>query len=329
MDEPLLDLGRVHRVKGRGLYVSLSRAERVRAARGMKQAIVKVSSYSRGAKGVADNLRYISRKGELELEKDTGEVIKTLEEQKELITSWSIDFDTRKNSRDTANIIFSMPPGSKVEALRQAVRATGARVFPDNEWVFAIHEDRAHPHAHMTVKMRGREKGKKLELRKADLRQLRGIFAEAAREQGVMLAASSRAERGIGRKAVRQPLYHMRQKKIKLEIDTQTIREVAREIDQHDWKEKPWDRAIFERNKQEREEYKKTAAELRQEAAKETRQQVREQLLKDAEASDQFAKTMPKARTKRQAWKEFLWQKRQEKEREKRRAADRDAGAER
>jgi type IV secretion system T-DNA border endonuclease VirD2 len=327
-DEPLLDFGRARMVKGRGIYVRLSRAERIRAARGVRQAIVKVSSYSRGAKGVADNLRYISRNGELELEKDTGEVIKTLEDQKDLIASWAIDFDNRKRSRDTANIIFSMPPGSPVEALRGAARATGARAFPDNEWVFAIHEDRAHRHAHMSVKMRGRENGKKLELRKADLRQLREIFAQASREQGVELAASSRAQRGIGRKSVRQPVYHLKQKKIKLGIETQTIQELNREIIQRDWKEKPWDRAIFERNKHEREEYRKTAAEVRLDAEKETDQAIREQLLKDAQALDRFAETMPKAKTKRQVWKEFLWQKRQEREREKKRAADRSEGME-
>ena len=162
MDEPFLDLGRARRIKGQGFYIRLPRAERLRAARGVRQAIVKVSSFSRGVRMVGDHLRYISRKGELPLEKDTGELIQGLEMQKELIASWAIDFDDRKNSRDTANIIFSMPRGSKVDALREAVRTTGARAFPDHEWVFGIHQDRAHPHAHMVVKMRGREKGKKL-----------------------------------------------------------------------------------------------------------------------------------------------------------------------
>jgi type IV secretion system T-DNA border endonuclease VirD2 len=329
MDESFLDLGRRARiVKGQGFHVRLSREERVRAARGVRQAIVKVSSYSRGVKGVADNLRYISRKGELELEKDTGELIKSPEEQKELIASWAIDFDTRTNGRDTANIIFSMPPGSKVEALKEAVRATAARAFPDHEWLFGIHQDKSHPHAHMMVKMRGRERGKKLRLRKADLYQLRRLFAEAAREQGVELAASSRAERGIGWKSVRQSIYHLKKKGINPNIAKQTIREVSREIDLRDWKEKPWDRSIFERNKQEREVYRKTAFELRQEADKQTQEKLREQLRKDAQALERFAEKMPKPKTKRQIWKEIFWQRRLAKNREKSRGADRGEGME-
>ena len=43
-------------------------------------------------------------------------------------------------------------------------RKVGARAFPDQEWVFAIHQDKGHPHAHMVVKMRGRKKDKKLRL---------------------------------------------------------------------------------------------------------------------------------------------------------------------
>jgi hypothetical protein len=92
--------------------------------------------------------------------------------------------DKRSDSRDTAHVVFSMPPGSPVEALRGAVRATTAKSFPDHEWVFGIHEDTKHPHAHMVLKMRSREKGKKLRLNKPQLYLLRERFAEAARERG-------------------------------------------------------------------------------------------------------------------------------------------------
>ena len=47
MDSLLLDLGRDRIVKGRGLFISLPRAERLRAARGVPQAIVKVTGFGR------------------------------------------------------------------------------------------------------------------------------------------------------------------------------------------------------------------------------------------------------------------------------------------
>ncbi len=330
MDEgPVLDFGRAHTVKGRGVSINLSRAERLRAARGVRQAIVKVKSFPHGVKGVKKTMSYISRDGELPLEKDTGEIVKGLEEQRELIRDWSVDFDKRKDSRDSAHVIFSMPPGSDPEALRRAVRATGARAFPDNEWVFAIHQDKDHPHAHMILKMRGREKGLKLDPKKADLYRLREIFAEAAREQGVELAASSRAARGVGRKGIDHSSYYLKKKGIKPDVEKKFLQESAREIITGDWTEKPWEKAMAERNKLEREAYRQEAAALRQEAEQQTMQAAREQMLKDARILEQFALRMPKPKTKRQATKERMMQELQRLQREKRRAKERDNDLER
>jgi len=46
-------------------------AERLRAARRIPQAVVKVTSYAGGKAHVAHHLRYISRNGALALETDT------------------------------------------------------------------------------------------------------------------------------------------------------------------------------------------------------------------------------------------------------------------
>ena len=101
-------------VKGRGFSFQLPLAERVRAARGVRQAIVKVTSFSHGFRGVRDHLDYISREGELPLEKDSGEVLQGRKERKELVREWSIDFGGQKRSRDTANIVFSIDRKSVV-----------------------------------------------------------------------------------------------------------------------------------------------------------------------------------------------------------------------
>ena len=265
MDSPL-DFGPARIVKGRGVPIPLSLTERVLAARGVPQAVIKVTGFGRGVKGVTDAMDYVSRNGELPLEKDSGELIQGREEQRELIKDWSIDFDGKKKSRDSGQIVFSMPTGSSVDALRAAVRATGARAFPDNEWVFGIHLDTHQPHAHMVVKMRSKETGKKLELKKADLQELRVTFAEAAREQGVMLAASPRAARGVGRKGTRQAIQKLKQKGIKPEVEKQTVEEAIQELARGDWKEKPWEKAMAERNNLEREAYRNCAAQLRQTA---------------------------------------------------------------
>jgi len=307
MDSPLLDLGRERIVKGRGLYITLSRAERLRAARGVPQAIVKVTGFGRGARGVKDAMAYISREGEFPFEKDSGELIQGLDEQRELVNEWSIDFKGPRRSRDSAQIVFSMPPGSSVESLKAAVRATGAKAFPDNEWVFGIHTDTKHPHAHMVVKMRGMENGKKLRLRKADLYELRTIFAEAAREQGVQLAASPRAARGIGRKGMRQAIYQLKNKGVKPKRETQTFEKVLDELGKGDWKEKPWEVSMRRRNGLERQAYREESEKLRTEAFYNVKD--RNELLKAAADLEQFSRNMPTPKTKHQFIKERIWQK--------------------
>ena len=298
MDEKLLDLdlGRAHRVKGRGLFIHLPVMERIRVARGMKQAVVKVVSYAHGLRRVRELVDYIGRKGKLELETETGERITDREQGKALVANWARDFDGKPKSRDAVHLVFSMPPGSNVEALRESVRKVGARAFSDQEWVFAIHTDQKHPHAHMVVKMRGREKDKKLRLNKPELHHLREVFAEAAREQGVILAATPRAARGIGQKAERMALYQMRQKGIIPNVQKATAQEILNELERGPLQEKPWEKAMRERNEQERKAYLEEAYRLRAKAADEKERldpRKQQTFLSVAAELERFAKTMP------------------------------------
>src|SRR5882724_8766948 len=118
-----LDFRKARTVKGKGLYIKLTVAERLRAAQGRPQAVVKVISYAHGAKNVGKCIDYISRQGEIALETECGGLIQGREEQKELVRFWSRDFGTRKHSRDSVHLTFSMPKGSNPEALRAAARA--------------------------------------------------------------------------------------------------------------------------------------------------------------------------------------------------------------
>jgi hypothetical protein len=324
-EEPFIDLGRARSVrgKGQGFSIRLPLVERLRIARGLPQAVVKVVSYARGLKRVSQLADYISRKGALELETETGERVAGRDQTKALVENWSRDFDPRKNGRDTTHLIFSMPPGSDPEALRKAVRTVGARAFPHREWMFGIHQDKNHPHAHMIVKMRGRDL-KKLRLNKPELYHFREIFAEAAREQGVQLAASPRAARGVGKKAVRQPLYYMRQRGIKPEVEREAGRQTVREFNMRATAPKPWERAMEVRNAKERLKYIGAARALRESAAKREGAE-REKLLRMAKALEAYGDAMPRPKTRRQVWLERL----AEKYRPKQVDRNRDEGLER
>jgi hypothetical protein len=172
----------------------------------------------------------------------------------------------------------------------------GARAFSDYEWVFGIHEDRNHPHTHMMVKMRGREGEKKLQLRKADLYRLREMYAEAAREQGVQLAASPRAARGVQHKGLKQAVYHVR-KEGKAIGSAKAVPEIANDPVFM----KPWEQVMAARQKREMEAYMSEARSLRL-AALSREGKDQEKLRSAAGELEEFALSMmsPKMRDKAQ-----------------------------
>jgi len=294
-------------VKGHALPVPISLGQRILAARGTPQAVVKVLSYGHGTKGVTGSMKYISKGGELSLETESEDPIQGTQEQAALVRTWSRDFGAHKNSRDSVHIAFSMPKGSDPEALRGAVRTVLNESFSGHEAVFAIHQDRPHPHAHVIVKMRNRKSGKQLRLNRPEIYHLREVFAEAAREEGVELAVSPRAARGVGRKGVSQAVYQLRRRGITPNVDKEAERSWARDMLERRWEEKPWEQAMAERNKREREAYQKEAEELRKTAELKS-QQESQRLLKDAQLLEQFAKRMPKAKSRRQEFMEKKWQ---------------------
>jgi len=301
--EKSLDFGRSRIVKGHGLGVRLPLAERLRAAQRVPQAVVKVVSFPRGRKRLTELMAYISRDGTLPLETESGDLVTHLEDQKELSGLWARSFDGRKRSRQAAHIVFSMPRGSNPEALRNAVRTVLAREFPGHRTVFGVHEDRRHPHAHAVVHMRGPRK--KLELRKADLRRLREVFAEAAREQGVMLAASPRAARGVGRKGVRQAVHHLRAKGVVPKVETGAAREFMEETKRGVLEEKPWEAAMRHRHDLEKQAYAEEVQRLRAASAHaDARDKVA--MLEAAKVLELFALTMPTPQTRRMSWMEKL-----------------------
>ena len=309
MPEPVpprgLDFRRTRLIKGHGLVVPLPLAERLRAARRIPQAVVKITSFAHGAKKVRELMRYISRDGELALESESGETLTNLDQQREVVAEWADNFDPRPRSRDAAHIVFSMPRGSDPEALRKAVRTVMTRHFSGHQAVWGIHVDRQHPHAHVILVMRGRGQAqdKKLEFKKQDLYRLREVFAEAAREQGVPLAASPRAARGVGRKGMSQAIRQMREKKIFPKVWQEAVREcMERDIAS----ERPWEKAMEERNVKERAFYMEDAEGLRAQAKAQANENQRKALLQAAMDLERFSKSMPEPKTRRQMWLEEL-----------------------
>jgi hypothetical protein len=284
-------------MRGRGAKASsISVAERIRAARGVPQAVVKVTSYSRGADSCRRHWTYISRKGALPLETEAGELLADREAQRAALDSWPLD--KRANARDQVNVVASAPPGTSAEAVRNAARAFAQEAFKGQRYVFVLHEDKGHPHVHFAVALKGRTK--KLDPRKQDLYRWRELWAEKARAHGIELACSPRAARGVGRRGQKLPIYHLQRRGITPNVTKLAVKDAAEAAT-----DTPWEQFCRARNGVERRAYKQAAIDLKA-AAQTSPPSTRVKLEAAAADLERFSAGMPLAKTRRQQLREAL-----------------------
>ena len=169
--------------------------QRAYAARGLPQAVLKITSHSRGGAAVRRRLRYISRDGDTPLELHDGTSIDKSEEIDQLAEHWAADFPQRKNSRDALNLVVSVPQGMDRDKALDAARAFLEETFNNHEYAFAGHNDTKNFHVHAVVKARGLD-GKPMRIRRDDPQRWRQAFAAQARERGLKLDASPRIAHG-------------------------------------------------------------------------------------------------------------------------------------
>src|SRR4029077_11458090 len=96
-------------------------------------------------------------------------------------------------------LMFSMPAGNPpLRVLAAGRNFSREEVGAKHRYAMVLHTDEPHPHVHMVVKALS-EDGKRLNIRKATLREWRREFARHLREQGVAANATARAARGATR----------------------------------------------------------------------------------------------------------------------------------
>jgi type IV secretory pathway VirD2 relaxase len=208
---------------------SLSRAKRI--ANRAPEVMVKISGNTKGASHVRAHLDYISRNGKLEIEDERGETLKGKAAVRALAKDWSLDQGKRrKNTRETTNIILSMPDGTEPKAVKNAARAFAKNQFGKNhQYVMALHTDTDSPHIHLTVKNLGYD-GRRLHVKKGDPQLWRESFAAELGRLGVEAEATPRATRGVIKKGIRQVIKHMRDKGLTPAVDQNKVREIIEDF---------------------------------------------------------------------------------------------------
>jgi len=194
--------GRLITSQARATYVRQKLQAMVRRA---PQVVVKLVRAPKGMKGISNNLTYISRDGQLEIEDQDGQVIHGKDAMADLKAEWrdgGVPIAADSTMRDAFHLVLSMPTRTDPLSVQRAARDFATREFSGYQYAMVLHtfetdpdlHPSPHPHVHLTVKAVGLD-GMRLNPRKADLQRWREGFAEALREHGIEATTTSRIHR--------------------------------------------------------------------------------------------------------------------------------------
>ncbi len=194
--------GRLSTAQARATYVRQKLQAMVRRA---PQVMVKLVRAPKGMKGISNNLTYISRDGQLDIEDQDGQVIQGKESVADLKAEWrdgGMPIAPDSTMRDAFHLVLSMPTRTDPLSVQRAARDFAKREFSGFQYAMVLHtfetdpdpHPSRHPHVHLTVKAAGLD-GVRLNPRKADLQRWREGFAEALREHGIEATTTSRIHR--------------------------------------------------------------------------------------------------------------------------------------
>jgi len=228
-----------------------AKARLARIVRRAPEAVVKVKGRTRNAGHLRAHLRYIGRRGAVELHSQDGLVHRGGEAIDGIVADWSSDLALtpargRRPETISQGMILSMPPGTDPQAVLAAAKNFADRQFHNHDWLIALHTDEKHPHAHLAVRVRG-QNGRQLRIGREDLQSLRERFAEALRERGVMAEATPRRTRGVSRRAARTAQHHIGRRGQAPERWRDATREALQAIGQGEQAVTPWAQAMRDR----------------------------------------------------------------------------------
>jgi hypothetical protein len=131
-----------------------------------------------------------------------GRTIATSAEASAVTREWTPALNARR-IRDTMHLVLSAKAGTDLEAFRSTAREFLGATFAGHRYLFAIHEDRDHLHAHAVITMRDAF-GDKLDPKIGDFARWRETYAAEARAHGIAVVATRRLERAAA------PAYRLR-----------------------------------------------------------------------------------------------------------------------
>lgn len=275
------------------------RAQRLRAASGARQAVVKVIGYRKGRGEAGRTLDYVARRERIDLETSGGETLTTQEDLRALLDEWSATFSERADGRDVMHLMLSFPADVTPEKAGEIARAVLPEIAGGRDWAFAVHDDTGHAHVHALVRMRGSD-GRQLRTTRDVLHRWREATARTARERGVALEASPRWARGRGERGERSWERAMRERGETPRRHREAARDAIEMLDRTGSAATRYEQLIAATGKRERGELAALSWALLAEA-RAANGEKRDRLLRLADAAARHGEALPEARTRRQA----------------------------
>ncbi len=196
--------------RGKGTARTVSASARSRLARitsKKPEVMVKITGRTRGAQHLKKHLDYVTRNGKVIAETKEGHLLTSRDDVRALHDDWLQDNAVLARGKSnlqavqSVSIILSMPPGNPPDRVQEAARTWARETFGDrHDWLMARHDDKDHPHVHVTVRAVGND-GRRLRADPKDLQVWRERFARELRRHGVEAEATPRQARGQVRKA--------------------------------------------------------------------------------------------------------------------------------
>ncbi|WGM08715.1 MobP1 family relaxase [Arsenophonus nasoniae] len=179
-----------------------------------REVMVKITGSANRPRGVKNEINYIAREGEITLRDNNGVEyhIADREQRKEAYESLIDDEDKKQYTHDRSpnlvhNMVFSSPKIAEVpeKDIFKAVEETLKQKYPENRFLMAYHTDKEHhPHVHALLRIPDNG-GKRINIRKKDLRELREKFAGNLQKMGYKVKCTHKYEFGKKEQLKREP----------------------------------------------------------------------------------------------------------------------------
>ena len=174
------------------------RDKKAKLMSGGYEVMIKITSNARNKTQLLKHIEYISRDGELELLSADNHIFLGKADTKDCVESYANipqRFERVRERRETYNMVFSMRDYEECEPhiLQESAFATMKKLYPNAQFVLALHKDTDNPHCHICLNANNLN-GSRIHIQKKDLFAMRQTFAKELNARGVYALATKRSD---------------------------------------------------------------------------------------------------------------------------------------